>query len=141
MPLGATTSSPAAVAAAPRRRVWHPAARAPLPPEPGRLETNALVNVARHARGCCTRGDDRLETRAYAVKRLLWRWGHAERSGHYARSIWQLVDGLAPIMGWGPVPARDDPGRRRWLGAHAANVRRWLADLQDAGIISYVGEP
>lgn len=111
-----------------------------LPPEPGRLQTNALVNVARSARGCRTRGDDRLETRAYAVKRLLWRWGHAERSGHYARSIWQLVDGLAPIMGWGPVPARDDPRRRRWLRAHAANVRRWLDDLQAAGIISYTGE-
>lgn len=126
VPLGANTSSPAAAASAPRQRVWHPAARTVLPPEPGRLQTNALVNVARHARGCRTRGDDRLETRAYAVKRLLWRWGHAERSGHYARSIWQLVDGLAPIMGWGPVPPRDDPGRRRWLRAHAANVRRWL---------------
>jgi len=50
------------------------------------------------------RGDDRLETRAYAVKRLLWRWGHAQRSGHYACSVWQLVDGLAPIMGWGQRP-------------------------------------
>lgn len=139
MPLGANTSS-SAVVAVPRRRVWHPAGRAALPPEPGRLQTNALVNVARGARGCRTRGDDRLETRAYAVKRLLWRWGHAERSGHYARSIWQLVDGLAPIMGWGPVPARDDPRRARWLRAHAANVRRWLADLQAAGIISYTGE-
>jgi len=139
VPLGANTSSPAG-AAAPRRRVWHPAGRIALPPEPGRLQINALVNVARSARGCRTRGDDRLETRAYAVKRLLWRWGHAERSGHYARSIWQLVDGLAPIMGWGPVPARDDPRRRRWLRAHAANVRRWLADLQAAGIISFTGE-
>jgi hypothetical protein len=139
VPLGANISS-SAVAAAPRRRVWHPAGRAALPPEPGRLQTNALVNVARSARGCRTRGDDRLETRAYAVKRLLWRWGHVERSGHYARSIWQLVDGLAPIMGWGPLPARDDPGRRRWLRAHAANVRRWLADLQAAGIISFTGE-
>jgi hypothetical protein len=139
VPLGANTSS-SAVAAAPRRRVWHTAGRAAVPPEPGRLQTNALVNVARAVRGCRTRGDDRLETRAYAVKRLLWRWGHAERSGHYARSIWQLVDGLAPIMGWGPVPARDDPRRQRWLRAHAANVRRWLADLQAAGIISYTGE-
>jgi hypothetical protein len=140
VPLGAITSSAAAVASAPRQRVWHPAARTALPPEPGRLQTNALVNVARHARGCCTRGDDRLETRAYAVKRLLWRWGHAERSGHYARSIWQLIEGLAPIMGWGPVPGRDDPGRQRWLRTHAANVRRWLSDLQAAGIISYTGE-
>ncbi len=139
MLLGANTS-PSGAAAASRRRVWHPAGRAALPPEPGRLQTNALVNVARAARGCHTRGDDRLETRAYAVKRLLWRWGHAERSGHYARSIWQIVEGLAPIMGWGPVPARDDPRRQRWLRAHAANVRRWLADLQAAGIISYTGE-
>ena len=43
-------------------------------------------------------------------------------------------------MGWGPVPHRDDPGRQRWLRAHAVNVRRWLADLQAAGIISYTGE-
>jgi hypothetical protein len=140
VPLGAKTSSAAAATSPPRRRVWHPAARTALPPEPGRLQTNALINFARHARGCHTRGDDRLETRAYAVKRLLWRWGQAERSGHYARSIGQLVEGLAPIMGWGPIPARDGTRRRRWLCAHAANVRRWLADLQAAGIISYVGE-
>jgi hypothetical protein len=38
------------------------------------------------------------------------------------------------------VPARDDPRRRRWLRAHAANVRRWLADLQVPGIISFTGE-
>jgi hypothetical protein len=120
VPLGANTS-PAVTAAAPRRRVWHPAARAPLPPEPGRLETNALVNVARHARGCRTRGDDRLETRAYAVKRLLWRWGHAERSGHYARSIWQLVDGLAPIMGWGPIPPRSPAAARATAGRTATD--------------------
>ncbi|MCA1678987.1 MAG: hypothetical protein LC777_08615 [Actinobacteria bacterium] len=43
-------------------------------------------------------------------------------------------------MGWGPIPGRDDPGRRRWLRAHAKNVRRWLDDLQAAGIISYTGE-
>jgi hypothetical protein len=29
---------------------------------------------------------------------------------------------------------------RRRLRAHAANVRRWLADLQAAGIISFSGE-
>jgi hypothetical protein len=104
VPLGANTSS-SAVAATARRRVWHPAGRAALPPEPGRLQTNALVNVARSARGCRTRGDDRLETRAYAVKRLLWRWGHAERSGHYA------LDLAARRR------ARADPGRGPGAGA------------------------
>jgi len=103
------------------------------------LQTNALVNVARHARGCKTRGDDRLETRAYAVKRLLWRWGHAQRSGHYACSVWQLVDGLAPIMGWGQRPTTSAE-LLRWHRAHAENVRRWLEDLQSAGVITFTAE-
>jgi hypothetical protein len=132
-------SSSAVTVPAPGVRRWHRAPKAPLPPEPGRLQTNALLNVARHARGCHTRGDDRLETRAYAVKRLLWRWGHAQRSGHYACSVGQLVVALAPIMGWGrPPPGR--AARKRWIRAHAHNVRRWLDDLQAAGIITYSGE-
>ncbi|MCA1678986.1 MAG: hypothetical protein LC777_08610 [Actinobacteria bacterium] len=49
-------TSSAIAAPAPRARRWHPAAKAPLPPEPGRLQTNALVNVARHARDCRTLG-------------------------------------------------------------------------------------
>ncbi len=124
---------------APPARRWHRPPKAPLPPEPGRLQTNALVNVARHARGCKTRGDDRLETRAYAVKRLLWRWGHAQRSGHYACSVWQLVDGLAPIMGWGQRPTTSAE-LLRWHRAHAENVRRWLEDLQSAGVITFSAE-
>ena len=124
---------------APPARRWHRPPKAPLPPEPGRLQTNALVNVARHERGCKTRGDDRLETRAYAVKRLLWRWGHAQGSGHYACSIWQLVEGLAPIMGWGQRPTTSAE-LLRWHRAHAENVRRWLEDLQRAGVITFAAE-
>ena len=130
---------PHSASLAPPARRWHRPPKAPLPPEPGRLQTNALVNVARHQRGCKTRGDDRLETRAYAVKRLLWRWGHAQRSGHYACSIWQLVDGLAPIMGWGERPTTSAE-LLRWHRAHAENVRRWLEDLQRAGVITFTAE-
>jgi hypothetical protein len=125
---------------APPRR-WYPCAGAQLPPEPGRLATNVIVNVARHARGCTTRGDDRIETRANALRRLLWRWGHAKRSGCYATSIWQLVDGLAPILGWGSPPPKGHPDRERFCRAHAQNVRRWLEDLQAGGLISFAGEP
>ena len=126
--------------AAPPRR-WHPCPRGPLPPEPGRLATNVIVNVARHARGCTTRGDDRIETRANALRRLLWRRGHANGTGRYATSIWQLVDGLAPILGWGTPPPKDHPDRERFCRAHAQNVRRWLEDLQAGGLISFTGEP
>jgi hypothetical protein len=53
--------------------------------------------------------------------------------------VWQLVDGLAPIMGWGARPT--EPAQlARWHRAHAQNVRRWLADLQAGGLISYEGE-
>ena len=121
----------------PRR--WYPPDRVVVPPEPGRLVTNALINVARRARGCRTRGDDRIETRGYAVKRLLWRWGARERSGHYACSIAQLVAGLAPAMGWGnPPPTRAE--RERWVRAHRKSVQRWLDELQAAGVIAYEGE-
>jgi hypothetical protein len=64
---------------APARR-WYRPAHASLPPEPGRLVVSALLGRARRARGCSTPGDDRLETRAYAVKRYLFRLGHAQRS-------------------------------------------------------------
>jgi hypothetical protein len=53
-----------------------------------------LLGRARAARGCSTPGDDRLETRASAVKRYLFRLGHAARSARYATSIAQLVVGL-----------------------------------------------
>jgi hypothetical protein len=135
MLLEASSGSPAPVEA----RRWHAPERAPLPEEPGRLASNALINVARRARGCRTRGDDRIETRAYAVKRLLWRWGHAQRSGRFACSIAQLVAGLAPILGWGPPPTTR-AGRERWVRAHRKSVQRWLDDLQAAGLLSYEGE-
>jgi hypothetical protein len=54
-------------------RRWYRPAREPLPPEPGRLVVCALLARARVARGCTTPGDDRLETRAYGVKRYLFR--------------------------------------------------------------------
>jgi hypothetical protein len=127
-----------AVLPSPPRR-WHPPERTPVPAEPGRVTTNALINVARRARGCRTRGDDRIETRGYAVKRLLWRWACAQRSGRFACSVAQLVAGLAPILGWGPPPA-GRVERERWVRAHRKSVQRWLDDLQAAGVLSYEGE-
>jgi hypothetical protein len=79
-----------------------------------------------------------LETRAYAVKRYLFRLGHAQRSARFATSIGQLVAGLAPVMGWGRVP-RDRVERARFVRAHRRSVQRWLDDLQAAGIV--VHEP
>ena len=87
-------------------RRWYRRTREPLPAEPGRLVVCALLGRARRARGCRTPGDDRLETRAYAVKRYLFRVGHAARSARYATSIEQLVVGLAPVMAWGTPPRR-----------------------------------
>ena len=120
-------------------RQWYSPERVPVPAEPGRLATNALINVARRARRCRTRGDDRIETRGYAVKRVLWRWACAQRSGRFACSIGQLVVALAPIMGWGPAPA-GRAARERWVRAHRKSVERWLDDLQVAGLLSYEGE-
>jgi hypothetical protein len=119
-------------------RRWYRPASEPLPAEPGRLVVCALLGRARRARGCGTPGDDRLETRAYAVKRYLFRLGHAQRSARFATSIAQLVAGLAPVMGWGPVP-RDRVERARFVRAHRRSVQRWLDDLQAAGIV--VHEP
>ena len=109
------------------RRRWYRPAREPLPPEPGRLVVCALLSRARRARGCSTPGDDRLETRAYAVKRYLFRLGHAARSGRFACSLEQLVMGLAPVMGWGTVPAarvRAGAVRARASQERAALARR-----------------
>ena len=99
----------------------------------------ALLSRARRARGCSTPGDDRLETRAYAVKRYLFRLGHAARSGRFACSIEQLVIGLAPVMGWGTVPA-GGPERARFVRAHRKSVQRWLDDLQAAGVVAHEPE-
>src|SRR4051794_33140783 len=136
----------AASAAAPRRarpgdgRVWHPAATAPLPPEPGRALVVALLQAARRARGRRTSGDDRLETSVYAVKRFLFRQAHAERSGRFARSTEQLVAGLAPIVGWGPVPPPKSAERARFFRRHRASVQRWLGWLVEAGLIEVEAE-
>jgi hypothetical protein len=86
-----------------------------------------------------TPGDDRIETRIYAVKRYLFRLGHAARSGRFATSVEQLVVGLAPVMGWGRVP-RDRSERARFVRAHRKSVQRWLDDLQAAGIVAHVPE-
>jgi hypothetical protein len=110
-----------------------------LPPEPGRLVVCALVGRARRARGCSTPGDDRLETRVYAVKRYAYRLGHAARSARFATSIEQLVVGLAPVMGWGQVP-RAGAARVRFVRAHRRSVQRWLDDLQAAGLVAHEPE-
>ena len=62
----------------------------------------------------------------------------AARRG-YATSIEQLVVGLAPVMGWGPVP-RDRAGRARFVRAHRRSVQRWLDDLQAAGLVAHEPE-
>jgi hypothetical protein len=129
-------SSPGRAAA---RRRWYRPAREPLPSEPGRLLVCALLARARRARGCVTPGDDRLETRVYAVKRYLFRLGHAARSAHFATSIEQLVVGLAPVMGWGAVPARGAE-RARFVRTHRRSVQRWLDDLQAAGLVAHKPE-
>jgi hypothetical protein len=98
----------------------------------------ALLARVRAARGCTTPGDDRLETRAYAVKRYLFRLGHAARSARYPTSIAQLVAGLAPVMGWGTVP-RSGHERARFVRAHRRSVQRWLDDLEAAALV--VHEP
>src|SRR5215207_7066351 len=94
---------------------------------------------ARRARGCATPGDDRLETRGYAVKRYLFRLGHAQRSARYATSMAQLVVGLAPVMGWGPMP-KGGAERARFVRAHRRSVQRWLDDLQMAGLVAHEPE-
>ena len=99
----------------------------------------ALLSRARRARGCSTPGDDRLETRAYAVKRYLFRLGHAARSGRFACSVEQLVVGLAPVMGWGAVPA-GRAERARFVRAHRKSVQRWLDDLQASGLAAHEPE-
>lgn len=68
----------------------------------------------------------------------MFRLGHAARSARYATSIAQLVVGLAPVMGWGPVP-RGGSERARFVRAHRRSVQRWLDDLQMAGLV--VHEP
>ena len=128
-------------------RVWYRPERAPIPEEPGRLVFNALLNEARHVRlqaeargrrAAPTSGDDRIEARAYALKRWLWRLGHAARSGRFACSIEQLAVGVAPAIGWTVPPV--GPERERWVRARRKSVQRWLADLQQAGVIAVSGE-
>ena len=99
----------------------------------------ALLSRARRVRGCSTPGDDRLETRVYAVKRYLFRLGHSARSGRFACSIEQLVIGLAPVMGWGAVPTGGSE-RARFVRAHRKSVQRWLDDLQAAGVVAHEPE-
>jgi hypothetical protein len=120
-------------------RRWYRPAIEPIPAEPGRLVVVALLGRARRERGCSTPGDDRLETRAYAVKRYLFRLGHAAKSARYATSIGQLVVGLAPVIGWGPVP-RERVARAAFVRRHRRSVQRWLDDLQAAGVLEHEPE-
>jgi len=126
-------------ASASSSRRWYRPASEPLPSEPGRLVVIALLARARRERGCTTPGDDRLETRAYAVKRYLFRLGHARRSARFATSIGQLVVGLAPVIGWGPVPS-DPTQRAAFIRAHRRSVQRWLDDLESAGVAAHEPE-
>jgi hypothetical protein len=73
------------------------------------------------------------------VKRYAFRLGHAARSARFATSIEQLVVGLAPAMGWGPVP-RGAAARARFVRAHRRSVQRWLDDLQAAGLVAHEPE-
>lgn len=137
----------ASAIATPRRRprpgdgrTWTAVAAMAVPDEPGRAVVIACVQTVRRARGRRTRGDDRLETDAYAVKRYLWRLAHAQRSGRFACSVDQLVAGLAPIMRWGPVPPRGSAQRTRFFRRHRASVQRWLDWLQAGGLISVCGQ-
>jgi hypothetical protein len=75
----------------------------------------------------------------YAVKRYVYRLGHAARSARFATSIGQLVVGLAPVLGWGPVP-RGKAERARFVRAHRRSVQRWLDDLQAAGVVAHEPE-
>jgi hypothetical protein len=117
-------------------RGWYRPAREPLPAEPGRWVVCALLGRARRARGWVTPGDDRLETRVYAVKRQLFRLGHAAGSARYATSVEQLVVGLAAVMGWGGVPL-EERERARFVRAHRRSVQRWLDDRQLAGMLAH----
>jgi hypothetical protein len=135
VPLEHSSSPGRAVA----RRRWYRPAREPLPSEPGRLVVSALLARSRRARGCVTPGDDRLETRVNAVKRYLFRLGHAARSARFATSIEQLVVGLTPVMGWGTVPTRGAE-RARFVRAHRRSVQRWLDDLQTASLVAHEPE-
>jgi hypothetical protein len=100
----------------------------------------AAVQRVRRQRGRVTAGDDRLETDVYAVKRLLYRLGHAERSGRFALSLDQFVAACARVMPWGPVPARGGQERERFFRRHRASVQRWLSWLDDAGVIKVAPE-
>jgi hypothetical protein len=80
-----------------------------------------------------------LETRAYALKRYLFRLGHAQRSARFATSIAQLVAGVAPVIGWGAMPT-DAAERARFVRAHRKSVQRWLDDLQAAGVVAHEPE-
>ncbi len=121
-------------------RCWSEPPRTPCPPEVGRLVTHACVNVSRHADGATTLGDDRVETHCVRTKRQLWRWGE-KRGGHYATSLWQITEALAPDMGWGKAPPRGHPDRETWMRKHDHNVRAWLKHLQRGGLITFVAEP
>jgi DNA-binding PadR family transcriptional regulator len=101
----------------------------------------AAVQQARVRAGIHQAGHDGLETRVYAVKRVLWRFrGSSGPSGRYACSLEQLVVMLAPVLGWPPAPPPGTGERARWFRARRKSVQRWLQLLQDAGLIDVSGE-
>lgn len=121
-------------------RRWHPIPRVRVPAEPGRAVTIAAIQAARERRDISQRWHDGLETRAYALKRVLWRFRDGDQaSGQYACSLEQLTVAIAPVVGWGPVPAANSADRARWFRAHRKSVQRWLDLLTDAGLVHVSG--
>ena len=83
---------------------------APPPTVPTARQLLALLTCERAARGLRPY-DLRVFVSLRAVLRSLHRLGRARPAGaQMASSMPQLVAGLAPIMGWGPVP-RGKAGR------------------------------
>jgi hypothetical protein len=91
----------------------------------------ALLARARTARGVGPY-DRRQFVDVRAVLEVLHQAAAGDRTGTVRRSMPQLVARLARVMGW----ARSDD-RYADRDAHHASVRRWLRDLQTAGLLSW----
>ncbi len=117
-----------------------------LPDEPTALEALAAGYVGRLNAGSKYEWDARLETSLLCVLAYLWRRGRSEKwagsggSAAYGCSIAQLVVGLAPIMGWGPVPPPRSFQRRKFIVAHRTSVARWLDWLERCGLAAHTPE-
>ncbi len=107
----------------------------PSPAIVGRVRVRGRARRARRAAAeADTVGDARVRAQALPVPA-----GARAALGSYATSIAQLVAGVAPVMGWGPIPS-DAAGRARFVRAHRRSVQRWLDDLQAAGVLAHEPE-